>query len=258
MSQPGTKSSSLGAVTSPASRHHDVEYATGLSLLGLTSGMPLLDSLIGGLKPDTMALITGPGISIQAAEGYCIRAQLPEARGGLNAGAYLIDAGNSFDVYLFTKLARKYRLGYDSALNRQLLARAFTIYELRALAEDAERVFASRRPRLLAISEVFAPFTEDVDRYEARRLFRDIVEAVSQLNEAQNVPVLLTSSKRHEALTPILEERCTVSADIEQREDRKTFRLLKHAWKAPTEVVREGHPRSHNYNQATLEMPRLS
>jgi hypothetical protein len=125
-------------VQRPTSERLEVKYSTGLSLLGLTSGLVSVDSLIGGLKPDTVALLTGSEVRLQAAEGYCVRAQLPEAKGGFRGGAFFIDAGNSFDVYLFTALARKYRLGYDSALNRQLLSRAFTIYELRSLIEDSE------------------------------------------------------------------------------------------------------------------------
>ena len=46
-------------VQRPASEHPEVKYATGLSLLGLTSGLVAVDSLIGGLKPDTIALLTG-------------------------------------------------------------------------------------------------------------------------------------------------------------------------------------------------------
>ena len=91
-------------------------FVTARSLLGLTSGMTLLDSLIGGLKPDTVALLTGPGIWLQAAERYCVRAQLPLASGGLEGGAFFIDGGNSFDVYLFTELARRHHLDYDTAL----------------------------------------------------------------------------------------------------------------------------------------------
>ena len=97
-------------------------FVTARSLLGLTSGMAMMDSLIGGLKSDTIALVTGSGITLQAAERYCVRAQLPPARGGLDGGAFFIDGGNSFDVYLFTELARKHHIAYNKALYRQLLS----------------------------------------------------------------------------------------------------------------------------------------
>jgi Rad51 protein len=236
----------------PASKDLKVKYATGLSLLGLTSGLPQVDALIGGLKPGTIALLTGPEVCLQAAERYCVRAQLPENRGGLDGSAYFIDGGNSFDIYLFTALVRKHHLGYDAALDRQLLSRAFTIYELWSLVEDSETVFMTRRPKLLVVSEVFSLFTEDIDRYEARRVFRNIASSISDLGKRQQVPILLTSVKRHE-LTAVLEEHCSVSLDItEEKEDATRFRLFKHPWKAPVDVVTQARPR--NYNQDTLQL----
>jgi hypothetical protein len=85
-------------VKKPTPRLLEVKYATGLSLLGLTSGLVSVDSLIGDLKADTVALLTGSDIRLQAAERYCVRAQLPEAKGGFNGSAFFIDGGNSFDV----------------------------------------------------------------------------------------------------------------------------------------------------------------
>jgi hypothetical protein len=239
-------------VKRPASERLEVKYATGLSLLGLTSGLASVDSLIGGLKPDTIALLTGSGISLQAAEGYCVHAQLSVAKGGVNGSAFFIDAGNSFDIYLFTALARKYRLDYDSALNRQLLSRAFTIYELRSLIEDSETVFAVRKPKLLIVSEVFSLFAEDIDKYEARRVFRNIASSVSEVSKREGVPILLTSATRHELIAPILEERCSVSADIVQGDRCVRSRLFKHPWKAPGETITETSPQG--YNQDTLRM----
>jgi hypothetical protein len=243
---------------SPVSKHPGIKYATGLSLLGLTSGLSAVDSLVGGLKSDTIALLTGSGICLEAAERYCIRAQLPGTKGGLGGGAYFIDGGNSFDVYMFTALARKHRLGYDSSLERQLIARAFTIYELRSLIESAQTAFTASKPKLLVVSEVFSLFTAELDRYEARRIFRDIVSSLSEISRSQRVPILLTSSERHTLLTPILEESCcNLSVDIVQKGDWIKSRLLKHQWKAPVEVIVHALPAS--YNQATLHpeaMPR--
>jgi Rad51 len=230
----------------------EIKYATGLSLLGLTSGLVSVDSLIGGLKRDTVALLTGSDIRLQAAERYCIRAQLPQAKGGLDGGAFFIDGGNSFDVYLFTDLARSHHLGYDAALDRQSLSRAFTIYELRSLIEGSETVFMARKPKLLVVSEVFSLFTEDMARYEARRVFRDLVSSISEISKNQRVPVLLTSASRHKTLTPILEERCNISADIVQGDGLVESRLLKHPWRVPHETITETGPR--NYNQGALQM----
>ncbi len=239
-----------------ASERTEVKYATGLSLLGLTSGLAPVDSLMGGLKVGTVALLTGSRIRLEAAESYCIRAQLPAARGGLDGSAYFIDAGNSFDVYLFTALARKYRLDYDSALSTQLLSRAFTVYELRSLIEKSEAVLAARKPKpkLLIISEVFSLFTEDVDDYEAKRVFLSIASSVSDVSKRQGVPILLTSETRHDLITPILEERCTISADIFQGDGWLKSSLRKHPSKPPGETVTETTLRGYNQSALQTEM----
>jgi hypothetical protein len=237
----------------PVSKHPEIKYATGLSLLGLTSGLSSVDSLIGGLKSDTIALLTGSGICLEAAERYCIRAQLPGTKGGLGRGAYFIDGGNSFDIYMFTALARKHRLGYDSSLERQLIARAFTIYELSSLIESAHMAFIASKPKLLVVSEIFSLFTADVDRYESRRVFRRIVSSLSEISKSQQVPILLTSSERHKLLTPMLEESCcNLSVDIVQEGDWIKSSLLKHQWKAPVEIMVHALPTS--YNQDTLHL----
>jgi hypothetical protein len=110
----------------------------------------------------------------------------------------------------------------------------------------------ARKPKLLVVSEVFSLFTEDIDRYEARRVFRDIASSISEISRREQVPVFLTSASRHDLLSPILEERCTVSADIVQGDDRVRSRLFKHPWKAPEETARE--IRHGNYNQDALQI----
>ena len=226
-------------------------FVTARSLLGLTSGMSLVDSLIGGLKPDTVAFITGSGIRLQAAERYCIRAQLSQPDGGLKGGAFFIDGGNSFDIYLFTELAHRHHLAYNKALERQLLSRAFTIYELRSLIEGSAAVFATRKPKLLVVSEFFSLFNEDVEKGEARRVVSDIASSISEVGEREQVPILITSANRPEPLVSILEERCNISAEITEDGRRATSHLFKHPWKAPTEVLSETGPT--NYNQDTLQ-----
>ena len=226
-------------------------FATARSLLGLTSGIAPIDSLLGGLKPDTVALITGSDIRLRIAESYCVRAQLPPARGGIDGSAFFIDGGNSFDVYLFTELARRHKLPYSRALERQLLSRAFTIYELRSLIQDSASVFATRGPKLLVVSEVFSLFNDDVDKEEAQRVVQEMANSVSEVSKREQVPVLMTSASRPRLLAPILEERCNVSAEITVDDRRFRSRLFKHAWKAPTETLAEVRPGS--YNQATLE-----
>lgn len=226
-------------------------FTTARSLMGLASGITLVDSLLGGLKPDMVVLLTGTGIRLRAAESYCVRAQLPPSRGGVDGGAFFIDGGNSFDIYLFTELAHRHGLAYTGALDRQLLSRAFTIYELRSLIGESAAVFAASKPKLLVVSEVFSLFNADVEKDEARRVVQEIASSISEVSRREEVPILMTSASRPEPLAQILEERCNTSAEITEEGRRVRSRLLKHPWKGPAEVLEEVGPGSHN--QATLE-----
>ena len=237
--------------THPRPRFEHQEFVPARSLLGLTSGLAPVDSLLGGLKPGSVVLLTGSRIRLHAAERYCVRAQLPVARGGLGGGAYFIDGGNSFDVYLFTELARRHRLDYDAALNRQLLSRAFTVYELRSLIEDSAAFFETKKPKLLIVSEVLSLFTEDVERTEAARIVSGIADRISEFSRTEHAPVLMTSAARPQELTPLLEERCAISAEVVEGGGWLRSRLYKHPSKGPFELRSETVPRS--FNQATLE-----
>ena len=225
-------------------------FVSARSLFGLTCGLLPVDSLIGGLQPDTIALLTGSSIRLDAAERYCVRAQLPAARGGLGGGAFFIDGGNSFDVYLFTELVRKHRLTYDAALTRQLLSRAFTIYELRSLIEDSMTLLQTRGPKLLVISEVFSLFTEDVDKAEGERTVSSMADSIYRVSKAHRIPILITSSVRPESLTPVLEEKCNVSAEVVEGDGWLKARLHKHPSKAPFELLKDTSPAT--FNQDTL------
>jgi len=119
-----------------------VKFVNARSLFGLPSGINFVDSLVGGLTSDAVALFRGSNLPLLIAERYCVKVQLPENLGGLDSRALFIDAGNSFDIYLFTSIAREYELDFDRTLNRLIISRAFTPYELLQLVgKEAEAVF---------------------------------------------------------------------------------------------------------------------
>jgi hypothetical protein len=112
-------------------------------------------------------------------------------------------------------------------------------------------VFATRKPKLLVVSEFFSLFNEDVEKGEAKRVVSDIASSISEVSEREQVPILITSANRPEPLVSILEECCNISAEITEDGRRATSRLFKHPWKAPMEVLSEATPT--NYNQDTLQ-----
>jgi Rad51 len=62
----------------------------------------------------------------------CITSLLPKRYGGFgnSSTVFILDAGNSTDVYQFIEFIRRYGMNIKSTLNRIKISRAFTIYQL--------------------------------------------------------------------------------------------------------------------------------
>jgi hypothetical protein len=239
-----------------AQAKYDVKFTSAYALLGLVSQMDAVDRLVGGLKSDSVALLTGSGIRQLAAERYCVRAQLPERMGGLGGKALFIDGGNGFDVYLFTAIAREYELDFDDALNNLIISRAFTPYELKQLVcKDSEEVFRRHDPKLLVVSDVFSLFNQDVEKDEAQRVVHKVAAAIRRISERRKIPVVLTSANVPEHLRLFSDYCCNIEAEFLEQKNRVTARLLKHPTRVPIEVTTETSSR--NYNQTLLSPLRV-
>lgn len=226
-------------------------FITAYSLFGLSSQIGFIDALIGGLRSDTIALIRGSRIPRLVAERYCVRAQLPEDMGGFGGRSLFIDAGNSFDVYLFTSIAREYVLDFDHALNRIIISRAFTPYELLQLvSNDGDEVFEVYHPQLLVINDIFHLFTQDVEEDEARRIMRKIGYAIRRTSQLRHVPIVITSMSKAQYLEYLFRDYCSVEVEFTEEENHIKAKLLKHPSRLPTEIVQELSQRT--YNQQLL------
>lgn len=226
-------------------------FTTAYSLFGLSSQIGFVDAIVGGLRSDTIALIKGSRISTLIAERYCVRAQLPEEMGGFAGRSFFIDAGNSFDIYLFTSIAREYGLDFDRALNRIIITRAFTPYEfLQLVSKDANEVFEAHHPQLLVINDIFQLFIQDIEEDEAKRILRKLGYAIRRTSLTRKVPIVITSDGRADYLEDLFKEYCNIEAEFEEGENHIVAKLLKHPTRMPTEIVQE---LSHqNYNQQLL------
>jgi len=219
---------------------YPVRLVSARALFGLSSGISFVDSLIGGLRSDTIMLIKGSRLPLQIAEKYCVRAQLPEQLGGLDGRALFIDAGNSFDVYLFTSIARDYGLDFDRVLNKIIISRAFTPYELLQLvSKDAEGVFEAYNPQILVINDIFNLFTQDMDEGAAKRILRKLGHAIQKTSRDRHVPIIITSSTKNEYFQFLFKDYCNTIAEFDEEGRQITARLLKHPSKAWTEIKQE-------------------
>ena len=247
---------SIAKIGSAAQTTHDARFTSAYTLLGLLSNIWIVDKLLDGLKQDSVVLITGSGIRLRAAESYCLRAQLPEDRGGLDGASFFIDGGNSFDVYLFTSIARAHGLDYQDAMDKLVLSRAFTPYELKQLiCKDSDEVFKARQTRLLVISDIFSLFEHDIEVDEAVRIMNKIAGSISRANKHKQVPIVITAASVPKHLEKFGEYVCNTHAEFVEEEHRITAKLLRHPEKSPVELVAEVGT---NYNQSLLSPLRVT
>jgi len=217
---------------------HPVHFTSAYALLGFRSGNPLIDAAVGGLRSDSIVFLKGASIPLLAAERYGVRAQLPEFAGGLGGKTFFVDGGNSFDVYLFTRIAREYELDLDEALSGMIISRAFTPYELQQLiVRDSKEALGAHRPKLLVVLDIFGLFTQDIDADEARKIAGRIRNAIHRINRMLQIPVVITARNGVEHLEPIIDELCTIKVEFEEEDNRVKARVSKHPSNQTAEIV---------------------
>jgi hypothetical protein len=222
-------------------RLHDVKFTSAASLFGVSAHLDFVDRLVGGLRPETIIFIKG-NISTLIAERYCVRAQLPEYLGGLQGRALFIDGGNSFDVYLYASIAREYGLDLDGALNRIVLSRAFTPYELLQLvSKDINEIFEVYHPQLLVVSDIFQLFKQNIEKEEAKRILYKMGYGICRISKQKRIPIVVTSVTRSDEYKFIFRDYCTVDAEFSEEKNQIISRLIKHPSKTPIEMVQESH-----------------
>jgi len=75
----------------------------------LPLGLPLVDDVFPGFELGDFAVIHGATSNLMLFE-FCVRCQLPPAKGGLNSSAVFVDGGNVFNPYVVSEIARGYGL----------------------------------------------------------------------------------------------------------------------------------------------------
>ena len=121
-----------------------------------------------------------------------IRALLSKRQGGVGSPyVIIVDAGNSLDFYQYVNFARQYSLDIKEILQRIIVSRAFTVYQLADLIiNELPKVIKQFDTRLVVISDLLHMFTHDpnVDRKEATYLIKEIVSAIRKISTSSSSP----------------------------------------------------------------------
>ena len=107
----------------------------------------------------------------------------------------LLEGGNRFHPYHVVERGRALEVPPDDLLDRIRLARAFTVYQLVALADGWAKEVRRHRPTLLVAHEPTALFDDpDVDPDERVPLLAAVAEGLRRAAESAKVPLLVASS----------------------------------------------------------------
>ena len=94
--------------------------------------IPVLDSFIGGLRPNHLTLIdSADRLMFDLTHMLCVNGV-----GVLNSDVVWIDGGNSVDPYEIGRVCRRFGRDRDEVLDSVRVARAFTAYQLVSLIDE--------------------------------------------------------------------------------------------------------------------------
>ena len=115
-----------------------------------------------------------------------IRSLLSKRQGGVGSPYVItVDAGNSLDFYQYVNFARQYCLDIKEILQRIIVSRAFTVYQLADLIiNELPKVIKQFDTRLVVVSDLLDMFIHDpnVNRKEGIYLIKEIVSAIRKIS----------------------------------------------------------------------------
>lgn len=149
----------------------------------LALGIPKLDEAFPGFQSGDFAVLFGRPLSTMLSFLLSVRCQLPFRKWGLNSRVVYVDGGNTFDPYAVSAIAQEYGLEPRSVLEKILVSRAFTAYQLTALVfEKLEEALKRHRSKLVVVSDITGLFLDrDVPKIEGRDIFLKMTQYLSDL-----------------------------------------------------------------------------
>jgi hypothetical protein len=103
--------------------------------------------------------------------------------------AIFIDGWNSFNLYVFSSIAKSYGMEPRKVLSRIHVARAFTEYQMDALIHGLQEAIEQWNPAVLAISYLPSLFSGP----DGRRLLDPLIEHLKSLTSSSGIVAAVTS-----------------------------------------------------------------
>lgn len=156
----------------------------------------------------------------------CVRALLPANFGGLNSPfVIVIDAGNRSDFYLTVDFAKQYGLDLKTTLDRIIVSRTFTIYQLKSLlSRELPKVIEKYRPGVLIVPGLLDMFADpNIKKKEAKLIIARIMKSIKHISDKLFVITSLHETKYSELVLPSFERRITASSANRNRLDLEIY-----------------------------------
>lgn len=194
-----------------------------------------VDHVFPGFVAGDFAVFHGSSAILPLSMLLCVRAQLPYQFGGLETNVIFVDGGNTFRLYDVSYLAQLHKLYPRDVLNRILISRAFTAYQMTSLIfEWLQTIVEKYRSKLVIISDVARLYLDkDVPKRESVEVFNQLTSYLTKFAERNQVIVVTTllpnrPSRQGMFLKAIICGRANVVASVEPSKHGRQFTLEKH------------------------------
>ncbi|HEX7033767.1 MAG TPA: hypothetical protein VF172_12285 [Nitrososphaera sp.] len=214
-----------------------LKVETADTLLKLKFDIAKIDSFLG-IGSNDLCCITGSYSNLLLTR-LCVRSLLPESHGGRNSPYTMVaDVGNRSDVYRAINFARQYGMDGESAAERILVVRAFTVPQVRRLLSiELPKIISKYQTKSVMIPGLLKAFDEDPNmrKKEAKKEIDRIVKAVKEVASTALVVVSVqVNNKYARHIIPEFKKRINlvqdhgrIAAELYNQEERKTISLTK-------------------------------
>ena len=174
--------------------------------LFLTCGIEKLDSILNLTVSDRLAII-GKRIYTQILiTRLCINALSKKGHkiGFNTSNVIFVDAGNSTDIYQYVNFARQYGVDTEQILQRIILSRVFTVYQLAdMIIHELSNVIQKFDSKIIVISDLLNMFVHDpqIEIKEARYLIKEIVKSIMTTRAFKDVLIIISISDENDINT---------------------------------------------------------
>jgi len=201
----------------------------------LSFDIPRIDDAFPGFQRGDFAVLFGRRLCRTLLFLLSVRCQLPFKKDGLNSRVVYIDGGNTFDPYAISAIAQQYGLEPKCVLEKILISRAFTAYQLTALVfEKLEEALKRYRSKLVIVSDITGLFLDrDVPKIEIRDVFMKMIRHLLDLASRRRAVIVASYFPRYYStrslfLESVLFGRASLLLGVKQSRGILKLALEKH------------------------------